>query len=222
MSCNEGCSREEGPEDDELVSRPQEDEVQIEPCDSISNVTSNTSSKQSRSTASLQRQVEAEQAAIMACAAALRKKHALEEQAAQLRWKQEQLEIETQLVESAAKLMELKTSPRSSVTSEHRKRSHGMSSYFKLNPQAKQFIPAPKMEPSIQAQPQQSTTTQTQQVDAHPSAHASPSQGNSELYSLLLKQNEITALLAQTQSFRFLPRREVPSLMEILYISERS
>lgn len=136
------------------MSRAQEDEVQIEPCDSISNVMTNTSSKQSRSTASLQWQVEAKQAAIVACAAALRKKHALEEQAAQLRQKREQLEIETQLAESAAKLMVFKTSPWSSVT-KHSKCSHGMSSHFELNPQAKQFIPAPKMEPSIQAQPQQ-------------------------------------------------------------------
>lgn len=60
LSCNEGCSRDEGPEDDELMSRHQGDEVQIEPCDSISNIMSNTSSKQRRSTASLQRQVEAE------------------------------------------------------------------------------------------------------------------------------------------------------------------
>lgn len=33
----------------------------------------------------------------MACAAALQKKYALEEQAEQLRWKQEQLQIETEL-----------------------------------------------------------------------------------------------------------------------------
>lgn len=151
--------------------------------------------------------MEAEQAVIMERAATLKKKHDLEEQAERLRGKREQLEIETQLAASAAKLTLLHDSPCSSVASKHRKCSDGMSSYLssylKPKPHATLFIPTPKMEPVAQ--------TQTCQSNINPSAQVTPSQGNGDLYSLSHKQNEVTALLAQTQSFQFLPRREVPS-----------
>lgn len=223
LGCNESCCQNEGTEDDklkpqthEVIERPQTKEVQVEPHDSISNVISNTPSKHSRSSiSSLQRQMEAEQAVIMARAAALKKKHALEEQAEQLRRKQEQLEIETHLAASAAKLTALNDSACSSVASKHRECSDGMSSYLssflKSNPHATLFIPAPKMEPVARTQAQQTSATQAHQSNINPSVQVTPSQGNGDLYSLLHKQNKVTALLPQTQSFQFLPRREVPS-----------
>lgn len=60
-------------------------------------------------------------------------------------------------------------------------------------------------------QAQQTSATQARQSNISPSAQVTPSQDNGDLYSLLHKQNKATALLAQTQSFPFLPRREVPS-----------
>ncbi len=183
MGCNESCGQNEGTENDELklkpqthevIEVPQTEEVQVEPHDSMSNVISNTFSKYSRSTtSSLRRQVEAKQAVIMACAAVLEKKHALEEQAQQLRRKQEQLEIETQLAASAAKLTVLNASLCSSVASKHRKHSDGMasylSSYLKLNSHAK-----PKMEPAAQTQAQQTSATQAYQLNVNPSAQVTP------------------------------------------------
>lgn len=67
------------------------EEVHVEPHDSISNVESNTSSKWSShkssksSTSSARIKAEADKAALMARAAALKEKHALEEQAEMLR-----------------------------------------------------------------------------------------------------------------------------------------
>lgn len=229
---NKGCLQDEVAEDDELNKGPQAsvdsqtlhtnvepwtEEMNVEPQDSISNVKSNTSrrsksyvSKSSKSTtSSVRRQAEAEQAALMARAAALEKKHALEEQVEQIRRKQEQLEIETQLAASAAKLAVLSSSPQSSVASKHSERSDGMASYFKLNPNSTLFVPKAKLE--VPPKQQASVNTQAHLTNVNLNAQATPPQGNEALYSLLHKQNEITELLVQTQSFQFLPRREVPT-----------
>ena len=82
----------------------------IRPQDSISNVQSrhhdsSVRSSSSRSSApSVRRKTEAEQAALLARAAALKDKHALEEQELILRRKREQLELETELAATSAKL----------------------------------------------------------------------------------------------------------------------
>lgn len=91
----------------------------------------------------------------MARAAAVKNKHALEEQEYLLRTKREQLELDTEIAVTGAKLAVLKASGcnKSSIVSRH---SDGMESYFKkeakpkskstsLNPQATQFVP-----PSLQ------------------------------------------------------------------------
>lgn len=146
----------------------EEEEIQIEPQDSISNVASRTSRKLSRhkhssitsfssklSTASERIRAEAEEAALLARAAALKNKHALEEQEYLLRKKREQLELDTEIAVTSAKLAVLKASGsnKSGIASRH---SDGMESYFKreanpksesmsLNPHATQFVP-----PSLQ------------------------------------------------------------------------
>lgn len=193
------------------------EEINVEPQDSISNVKSNTSgrsksyvSKSSKSsTSSARRQAEAEQAALMARAAALEKKHALEEHAEQLRRKQEQLEIETQLAAAAAKLAVLSSSLQSSVASKHSEHSDGMASYLKLNPHSAIFVPKANLE--VAPKQQASVNTQAHHTNINLSAQATPPQGNEALYSLLHKQNEVIELLVRTQSFQFLPHREVPT-----------
>ncbi len=79
------------------------------PEDSVSNVASKLSSKlsagsrkSSSSTASLRIKAEAERAALVARAAALKGKHLLEEQEQQLRRKREQLELEAEIAATTA------------------------------------------------------------------------------------------------------------------------
>lgn len=223
--------------------------MDVDPQDSISCVQSKASSKgygrksavsnSSRSsTSSIRLQAEAEKAALVARAAALKEKHALEEQAEQLRRKKEQLEINTEIATSSAKLAVLNTTCHGST------RSDGMSSYFEkgtaLNPHAEQYIPQQKdssqqkyaepanthatvektMEKENAAKQagfewKRSDQTKQRQGELNPSGHLVPhTQGNPQLsgdfYNLLHRQNEITATLVQMQNSQLLSHREVP------------
>ncbi len=138
-------------------------EDDINPNDSISNVGSKRPSQRSyrsgrSSTTSARIKAEADRAALLARQAALKAKHALEEQQEelkrkmeeqelQLRRKKEALDLETELAAFNAKLAVLETCGMSHVSSKH---SNGMNSYFErekgnvehmtaLNPMAKEF-----------------------------------------------------------------------------------
>lgn len=241
---NESCKQTEG------VAINNE-EVNLEPHESISNVQANAAStksagrksntsKNSKSSSSVRLQAEAERAALMARAAALQENHALEEQVEQLRRKQEQLKIETELAASAAKLAVLNTSRPSSVSNAH---SDGMDSYFKrgttLNPHAETYNPQQKdtsqqryslsanthatqektmdMDKNKNVQQaskldQQATSYQSDLYSADQQAtHVQDNaQASGDLFNLLQRQNEITALLVKTQNAHFLPHREIP------------
>lgn len=144
-----------------------EEEVHVEPHDSISNIESRISSKRSSSkstTSSACIKAEADKAALMARAAALREKHALEEQEHLLRKRmeeqkhameeqehllrrrKEQLELDTELAATTARLAVLQACG-SSVAS---KQTDGMESYIRkgakpkskatfLNPHATEY-----------------------------------------------------------------------------------
>lgn len=102
VSCNEG-------DQNEFVD-------DINPEDSVSNVGSKWSSQRSgksgklSTTSSARLKAEAKRAALMAQAAALKARHALEEEELQLKRKKEQLEMETKLAASAAMLAVFKAS----------------------------------------------------------------------------------------------------------------
>jgi len=180
-------------------------------------------------------------------AAALQKTHALEEQEEQLevqpRGEKEQLEFDTEITASMAKLAVLNAAKSDCVSKAH---SDGMESYFKkgtaLNPQAtphkpqqKESIPQ-KYSMSANTQPIRVQTMEvgeheniragiqtgtsdeikSHRSDVNPGVYqATLSQGNhqipGELYSLLQRQNEVTALLLLTQNSQSLPRREIPT-----------
>ena len=124
--------------DDVTSDNHDKEDVQVEPHDSISNVESKIGSKRSShkgskssisssSTSSARIKAEADKAALMARAAALKEKHALEEQGESLRRKKEQLELDTEIAASSARLAILQGS-HSSVSEG---RSDGMESYFR-------------------------------------------------------------------------------------------
>ncbi|XP_027132597.1 uncharacterized protein LOC113745279, partial [Larimichthys crocea] len=126
----------------------------IRPDDSISNVGSKRSSKGSRasggsSTASARIKAEADKAALIARATALKERHALEEQEQQLRRKREQLDLEVEIAATNAKLAVLQSSGVRSAGSgsksamgsylENKKGKNG--SVIVLNPLANEYQP---------------------------------------------------------------------------------
>ncbi len=128
----------------------------IYPEDSVSNVAGKHSSRHSAgsrrsrsSTASSRIKAEAERAALVARAAALKGQHALEEQEQQLRRRREQLKLEAEIAATTAKLEIHQASDSKSVS---KASSDGMNSYLErktqqhttsksLNPMAKEYEP---------------------------------------------------------------------------------
>ena len=124
----------------------------ISPNDSVSNVGSKLSSKGSRasggsSTASARIIAEADKAALIARATALKERHALEEQEQQLRRKREQLDLEAEIAATNAKLAVLQSSEVSSTgsrskgaMSSHLEKEKGKSEpVIVLNPLANEY-----------------------------------------------------------------------------------
>lgn len=128
----------------------------INPNDSVSNISKHSShrsrnSARSSTASSAAIKAEAEKAALVALAAALKEKHALEEQEQQLKRKGEQLDLEAEIAASTAKLAVLQASERRGSSQAH---SNGMNSYLEkekkkkleksvnvLNPMAKTYHP---------------------------------------------------------------------------------
>ena len=156
---HEAAEEENGGVENVEVTGPQSHNVQddIQPDDSISNYSSqNHGSKSIRSkvssTASARVRAEAEMAALMARKRLLEQKHALEEeeakirhalqeQEARVRKQKEQLQLETDMAASAAKLNVLRTSG-SGVRSVASQKLDGMEVYFEsgLNFNAETFV----------------------------------------------------------------------------------
>lgn len=94
----------------------------VDPNDSVSNIESKRSNKSSMSssristTSSTRIKAEADKAALVARVAALKVRHALEEQEQQIRRKREQLDLEAELAASTAKLAVLEAFERKSVS----------------------------------------------------------------------------------------------------------
>lgn len=231
------------PQEEEANVECQEEEVNVEPQDSVSNVKSkvcgkSSVSKSSRSStsSSARLQAEAERAALLARAAALQKKHALEEQADQLRRQKEQLELETELAASAAKLSALiGSSCHASVTSGSVAYTDGMESYLKKGTELKHHVKvynAPQMVTTQQKHLSANThsnpirprkvdghQTTSHQISQQPTSipgaqQTTPAQDNPQiigkLYNLLQSQTNTTALLAQIQCSQTLPHRDIP------------
>ena len=140
------CKPPKCPDDDVADYVPndnhEQEEIVIGPHDSISNVISNKGSKLSShksrksnksSTSSACIKAEAEKAALIARAAALKEKHALQEQEESLRRKREQLELDTEIAASSARLAILQSC--GSHVSE--RGSDGMESYFRKEAESK-------------------------------------------------------------------------------------
>ncbi len=194
---------------------------------SSSKGSSRKSSKGSHSsTSSACIKAQADQAALLACAAALKGKHALEEQEFLLKRKKEQLELDTEIAASTARLTVLQACDGSSVTGG---KSDGMESYFRKKVQLKDMatLPIPNInyEPLYEQSSQQHISLHAVQSNTHqkmekevPSDHHSfkdePSQSTTQtsgdIHSLLQQQNDITSLLVKTQTSQLLLHREIP------------
>lgn len=218
------------------VGKDEEKEYLIQPEDSISNVQSINhrscigSSISGSSTSSARLRARAEQAALLARAAALKDKHALEEQELTLRRKREQLELDTEIAATHAKLAVLQV-----ASSIHSRQSNGMASYIRkgakpkptntsFKPVTSVCVPPPSQQHASLPKPTTSQGSQLPQLPSRPTVSQSfqptPSQQvfiplqeqnqTAGLYNLLQQQNDITSLLVQTQTSQLLPRREIP------------
>lgn len=128
----------------------------INPNDSVSNVMSKCSSGKSvkSSTSSAARVAEAERAALVARAAALKERHVLEEQEQQLRRKREQLDMEAEIAATNAKLSVLYASdghgsaqtPSNAMNSYLDRERRKMEPVKALDPSAKEFQPWKSMD----------------------------------------------------------------------------
>lgn len=213
------------------VSTVQDLQDELQPCDSISNA-----SKRSRSSA--RSKAERNLAILAIKQKALKEKYALDEEELKLRRKREQLLLENEIAEEMAKLSVMKS--QSSVGSKFRgsKVSDGMNSYFErtyskqqLNINAAEFVPSLPVEekpkaaettqsvvkpkvthlPDIKQPPTPSYMLQRYlMAPENPVTLPNDVSQNHSMMDIMRKQNEITTLLMQQQSFSALPKREIP------------
>jgi len=198
----------------------------IQPNDSVSNISSRGSSKPSsgkgsssvrtgRSSASSARIIaEAEKAALIARATALKEKHALEVQQEQLRRRQEQMDIDAEIAAATAKIAVLNNSD-----NQHPKTlSDGMNAYYDtgttrsgkevtLNPHVEEYKPRNVIQQTHSAL--QSDLHSVSQMQTSSVIQNSNGTSTSNIYSIMQKQNEITALLVQQHQASTLPQRDI-------------
>ena len=231
----------------------------IGPDDSVSNVSKSksnhksSSSSRASSTSSARIKAQAEKAALMERVAALKKKHELEAQEEQLKRKKEQLELETELAATNAKINVLEAMGSRSSS----RVSDGMNSYLRkgtahyetssqssphtnkyvsdqvqqrhvlmeTESSSQQQVVRPKETtygPSVKAYDMTQLTrhSQRQNVQIH-MQKSGQSHVNTELpvlndgnqgdiYNIIQRQNDITALLVQQNLSSTLPPRDIP------------
>lgn len=210
----------------------------IGPDDSVSNVSKpksnhkSSSSSRASSTSSARIKAQAEKAALMERVAALQKRHDLEAQEEQLKRKKEQLELETELAATTAKINVLE-----SMGSRNSSRvSDGMNSYLrkgtaqketsvKLNPHAKTYLPdqvqqRQNVRMGTESSSQQQVVRPKERADG-PSARAQhmthltqqpvfKDKNQGDIYHIIQRQSDITALLTQQNLSSTLPPRDIP------------
>lgn len=202
-------------------------ERDITPMDSVSNVSvnqrsgrSSSSSSQSGSSASsastARLREEANRAALVAKAAALKGKQELALKEAQLKVDKEQLEIETELAASAARLKvydeyesprrrlsDAAVAPLLLVRQDDDEEQHQHETSLPRLPQRPVLVTnAPATRPKLRAEQVPNITPAAGPLlqDA----------GTSELYTVMKRQTDITELLARNQQKSRLPHRDVP------------
>ena len=181
-------------------------EKDVSPSESASNMTNSRRSSKSgsvktvRSAASAARlKEEANRAALIAKAASLKGRQALELKEAQLRAEKEQLEVETALAISAAKIKVYKENE-SPTTSDIR---GYVPSAFKSRPDSAPVLLTPVVKPKV-------PNTQ-QRVKSSPAGQPMPQNNDtSEFCRVMHRQTELTELIVKNQQLSRLPKRDVP------------
>ena len=183
------------------------------------------------STSSARIEAKADRAALIERVAALKKKHSIEDQEEQLRKEKEQLELETELAATNAKLHVLENMSSRGGS----KCSDGMDSYFeknncqkssKLNPHAYTFVPDemdkkdhvfPVSDPTTQppvVRPTQRPVTQTvnqkQAGRVQLQTQTLTENYQNDIVNVMQRQNDIAALLVQQNLCSVLPARNIP------------
>lgn len=186
---------------------PEED---VHPHDSVSKATSVAScTSQGSSTSSMRLKIKAEREALLARAAAMKKKEAIELEEARLKFRKEQLEIETKLAISDAKLKvyegneEAQKSEINSLQAISRLKVESVHSASKSERQ--EMLSDDEQQANID--PPVSRKSRFKGISTH--AQCSDSFSD-DLYRVLQQQNQHTEMLIKQHSISRLPHREIP------------
>lgn len=196
---------------------------EIEPGDSVSEVASATRKKSragssaghssvalsaSSSSSRLRMKEEAEKAALLAKAASLKKKQALQLEEINLKAKLEQLELQTAIAVSNAKLK---------VYDEHGSSGESMHGYVQPKHAVNERRSGLRKDTDDGSSDAQAATRRkqkpvTDQTRLHNASQNFPKSENSEdnLFQIMKRQNEITQMLVKQQNLSQLPQRDVP------------
>lgn len=180
----------------------------INPEDSVSNATSKRSGKsagsKSSTTSSVRIKAQAEKAALLARIAALKEKHALEEQEQQIKRKLEQQELDTMLAETAARLSVLEASDNfcsenasDTMNSYLTRETQSLAPPHKLDPMASEFKCAPQSKPQQTQEWTSSSTTPPLLAGALHQASQQPTTRPKEWSGLNKQKTEINRNLHQ-------------------------
>lgn len=152
---------------------------------------------------------EAEHAALLERAAALKKMQQLEFEAARIKAEKEELKLETALAESKAKIRVLK---------EYERSEDGFSSYAAAQKprgehvKERTSIMLPQQANTnthVQPQTRHSRTQQQSQLVSNYVPNAQPN-GGDDILAVMQKQNVITELLVKQQQLSHLPTKDIP------------
>ncbi|XP_076839331.1 uncharacterized protein LOC143484479 [Brachyhypopomus gauderio] len=153
---------------------------------------------------------EAEHAALLERAAALRKRQELEFEAARIKAEKEELELETALAESQAKLKVLREYERSEDGSScHSSAWKSLSGKMNKERDAMMLQQQAHVNVHVPTQVQHSRIPQQPQPASNQSPRAQTSRGD-DIFTVIQKQNVITELLVKQQQLSQLPKKDIP------------
>lgn len=203
-----------------------DEEDDIRPHDSVSKANSVVSHTSSTTSAMLR--IKAEREALLARAAAMKKREAIEQEEIRLRIKKEQLELETELAASDAKLKvyedfedaheskydlsELPSGPRFEPLM-CRQEKHNVDDYVCRGAGKISLTFDPKPATQVGASDRRKSSSRFDAVSSTPhlNHHDHTDFSTDSLHEVLQRQNEVTEMLIKQQSLSQLPQRDIPT-----------
>ena len=210
-----------------VMKDPQDEEDDVSPHDSVSKANSVVSRTSSTSSAKLR--IKAEREALLARAAAMKKREAIEQEETRLRLKKEQLEIEIELAVSDAKLkvyeefedvhesvddfLKPTTRSRAELLICRQEKLDSVHDYVRCGAgkPSLTFNPKPSVQVGASDRREPSSRLVTDSNTPRPERHDHTDSSTGSLFEVLQRQNEVTEMLIKQQSLSQLPQRDIPT-----------